>query len=278
MQIQNFIASTAALRKTWVWSLIVGAYSALVYWKESTSYHKIGDHPAEIYVSLSLVLGLLLAFRTRSAYERWWEARKQWGKLVNISRNLVIKAQSVVNPPQDELERHGQLIIAFAYALKDRLRGHAMDKAFPILPDVDLSSGHIPNRIALVMYQQIMSWRDKGLIKDEALRVMDSDAREFMEVCGACERILLTPLSVSYRVFLHQCVILFLVTLPWGLVEQFQYWTIPLTIVNSYFMVGIETMAYTIEEPFGEEEDDLDLEGICLAIETTVEATVNESL
>ncbi|NER81664.1 MAG: hypothetical protein F6K42_19290, partial [Leptolyngbya sp. SIO1D8] len=36
----------------------------------------------------SIVLGLLLVFRTNTAYERFWEGRKQWGTLVNTSRNL----------------------------------------------------------------------------------------------------------------------------------------------------------------------------------------------
>ena len=69
---------------------------------------------------------------------------------------------------------------------------------------------------------------------------------------------------------LMQCIILLLLTLPWGIVNDFQFWTIPIMFFEAYFMLGIECIAEAIEEPFGEHDDDLDLEGICDTIERTV--------
>ena len=43
-----------------------------------------------------------------------------------------------------------------------------------------------------------------------------------------------------------------------------------MTIIVSYFMIGLETVAEHVEEPFGYDEDDLDLDGICRAIESSV--------
>jgi putative membrane protein len=64
--------------------------------------------------------------------------------------------------------------------------------------------------------------------------------------------------------------LLVLLTLPWGVAHDFGWWTLPLTIMVSYFMIGLETVAEHVEEPFGYDDDDLDLDGICLAIETSV--------
>lgn len=59
-------------------------------------------------------------------------------------------------------------------------------------------------------------------------------------------------------------------TLPWGIAEDFKWWTIPLTMVISYFMIGMEIVAEHVEEPFGFDEDDLDLDGMCKTIEASV--------
>jgi putative membrane protein len=49
------------------------------------------------------------------------------------------------------------------------------------------------------------------------------------------------------------------------------WWTLPLTIVVSYFMVGMEVVAEHVEQPFGFDEDDLDLEGMSQTIANSVE-------
>jgi putative membrane protein len=71
-------------------------------------------------------------------------------------------------------------------------------------------------------------------------------------------------------VFARQCILLFLLTLPWGIANDFGWWTIPLTIITAYFMIGLEVVAEHVEEPFGLDEDDLDLESICLTIDKSI--------
>src|SRR4051812_23621633 len=64
---------------------------------------------------LGAVLGMLLGFRTNSAYDRWWEARKLWGSLVNSSRSLARQAISFIQAPsadrQDEASDHARTLV-----------------------------------------------------------------------------------------------------------------------------------------------------------------------
>lgn len=46
----------------------------------------------------SFALSLLLVFRTNSSYSRWWEARAQWGKVVNRSRDIVRMSLAYMDP------------------------------------------------------------------------------------------------------------------------------------------------------------------------------------
>ena len=62
--------------------IYIGIISALDY-----QYHLEDFHfPLTIVAVLGTVIGLLLAFRTNSSYDRWWEARTLWGAIVNDSR------------------------------------------------------------------------------------------------------------------------------------------------------------------------------------------------
>ena len=90
---------------------------------------------------------------------------------------------------------------------------------------------------------------------------MDEDVRKLMEIVGGCEKIRNTRLARSYRTFARQCVFMYLLSLPWGIVHDFNWWTVPLSAMISYFMLGMEIAAEHTEEPFGEDEDDLDQAG-----------------
>jgi len=91
-----------------------------------------------------------------------------------------------------------------------------------------------------------------------------------LEVCGGCERIKDTPMSVSWRSFTWQCIGVYLLVLPWGLVDDFGAWTTPLTILVAYFVIAGEGIARYVEEPFGLHEDHLDLDTICQGIDRSV--------
>ena len=235
---------------------------------------EFGDFSSSLHGIIGLVLGLLLVFRTNSSYARWWEARKLWGKLVNISRNMAIKFRELTNFTKQELRELADLLVAFPEALRDHLREDDDFSMFPELEQIDPPPRHIPAYIADLIYRRVIGWKRSGMIDGDELRIIDSETRELMEICGACERIRRTRLSPSYRTFVRHCITLYLLTLPWGLVEEFKFWTVPMTVIMAYFMIGIEVIAHSVEEPFGLDEDDLDLDGLCI----TIRSTVNEIL
>jgi putative membrane protein len=76
-----------------------------------------------VHSPLGFVISLLLVFRTNTAYDRWWEGRKQWGMLVNTSRNLALKLDTLLGENQEEAKQFFQAMIPnFAFALKNHLR------------------------------------------------------------------------------------------------------------------------------------------------------------
>ena len=51
--------------------------------------------------TLGFVISLLLAYRTNTAYDRWWEGRKIWGQLTNTSRSLALKLEAILENEAD---------------------------------------------------------------------------------------------------------------------------------------------------------------------------------
>lgn len=265
------IISNPTLLRVGVFAAGVGLYSLLAVWKEHTSYHQVGDLPTDIHAALTLVLGWLLVFRTNASYSRWWEARTLWGRLVNVSRNLAIKVADLVKSDEDDLNRFRIDIVAFAYGLKDHLReGSRLQslQGFEACPD---HPSHVPSYLITRMYGEFGSWYRDGRIDGGVLRVLDEEAREFLEICGGCERIHNTRLVRSYRAFAQQCIFVYLLTFPWGVVDHAGWWTVPLSMLAAYFMLGLETVSEHVEQPFGYDADDLDLDGLCETIRVTVQ-------
>jgi len=266
----SFLRNRTLTRVTF-YAGLMGLFAALPVIKvEILGLGRYTDIPSDVHAALTLVLGWLLVFRTNTSYARWWEARTLWGSLVNISRNMAIKVADLVKADDAELIKFQTEIIAYAYGLKDHLRDDASLQKLSGFEDCPDQPCHLPSYLVTRMYEEMGSWRDNGFIDSMVLRVLDEEARQFLEICGGCERIKNTRIALSYRIFARQCVFLFLVTFPWGIVNSFHVWTIPLTMIVSYFMLGLETVAEHVEEPFGHDEDDLDLEDLCLTIETTV--------
>lgn len=266
----QFFTRLPLLARVWLFALLVGSYAGLAVWKERSSLHGYWDQPAEIHEVFALVLGLLLVFRTNRAYERWWEARKLWGRLICTSRNQAVKIMALAKPPAKDLQQCRTIVTAFPYALKEHLRDGCVLQQVPGFETAQENPQHVPSYLVLQLYDFFHKWKKDGLISDEKLRIFDREASNLVEICGGCERIRKTLMPQSYRTFLRQLIFLHLATLPWGLVDKFQDLTVAVVIGVAYFMIGTEAIAHSIEEPFGSDCDDLDLETYCDKIDTTV--------
>lgn len=220
----------------------------------------------------SIVLGLLLVFRTNSAYERWWEGRKLWGQLTNDARNLALKVDTLVDAPASQKVRVGELLISFAFALKHHLRGTKPTEPLPGIRDTGLHiPDHLPLFISNQVYDVISDWHGAKAIDGAQLQILDPHCKALMDICGSCERIKNSPIAVSYRAFMRQGIGLNLLSWPWYLTQEYNvWWTLPPLLIGAYFLIGIELIAEEIEEPFGKDDDDLPLDDICFNIKRTV--------
>ena len=258
-----------------VYSCII-AWLELDYWKLSQSSY-VKNIPL-MHGLLGFAISMLLVFRTNTAYDRWWEGRKLWGSLVNNSRNLAMKL-NVVLPTNDEIQRtfFRKIIPAFAYALHNHLRKEETrielfeDKEHQHLFQKIDKAKHIPNQVALLMYQHVHQLHADKKITGEQLLFINAELQSFTEICGACERIKNTPIPFSYSTFVKKFIFTYVLTLPFGYVFSLGYWVIPVVAFIFYVLASLEIIAEEIEDPFDGDENDLPTSKIAANIKRNVE-------
>jgi ion channel-forming bestrophin family protein len=269
------------LRKLIYIIVLYGFYTAAIVYIE-LHYNELKSTIA-IHSLIGFVLGLLLVFRTNTAYDRWWEGRKLLGALVNTSRNLALKINTFL--PEKETDKRklfSQLISNYCFSMKNHLR----DKK--IISELDLNSGltekelnnknHLPNYIAQKIYSETKSMYDQKIISDNIYITLDDQVKQFTDIIGGCERIKKTPIPYSYNIFLKKFIFIYTMTLPLGLATTFEYWAIPISIFILYILASLELLAEEIEDPFGEDTNDLPVDEICKTIKkNTVEILVKDS-
>jgi putative membrane protein len=219
----------------------------------------------------TVILGLLLSFRNRVAYDRWWEARRLWGQLTNDSRNLAWKLAAFL--PAEALVRStvAHLLAGFPVALNRHLRGQPLRlRDLPGFEYAEDDPAHVPSYLAGRLYTIVAGWKRAGYVDEAVLRILDPHLRALLDVCGGCERILNTPLSASYKMLLRVGLVLNALVEPWYITSEIGFWGVPVFLLGCFFLLGVELIDTIVEEPFGRERDDLDLDRYCRTIQDSV--------
>ena len=247
--------------------LIIGicVYSWIIVFLELHIFNiSNGSHIKNITIMhtlLSFVISMLLVFRTNTAYDRWWEGRRQWGALVNNSRNLAIKLQSMLGHDETHRAFFRKTIPLYAAVLSNHLHAESTRLALdehehPELQQIEKDK-HVPNQVATLLMQRINRLYEEGKIKGDQLIILNNELQSFTDICGACERIKNTPIPFSYTVFLKKFIFFYVMTLPLSLPFSLGYITIPATAFIFYVLASLELIAEEIEDPFGGDENDL---------------------
>ncbi|MDX1976760.1 MAG: bestrophin family ion channel [Pseudanabaenaceae cyanobacterium bins.68] len=220
----------------------------------------------------NIVLGLLLVFRTNTAYERFWEGRKAWGSLVNTVRNLarsILVSVQVANQ-QERLQKIAalKLLPGFAIALKQHLRHAHPNQELAGLLSVDqfaelLEMHNPPLTLALWLQTYLDQQAQTQKLEPLQLVIMVQMICQMVDALGVCERIQKTPIPLAYAIHLRQLLMLYCLALPFQMVEQLDIFTPVIVGLISFTLLGIEEIGLQIEDPFGHDPNDLPLDQIC---------------
>jgi putative membrane protein len=234
----------------------------------------------------SIVLGLLLVFRTNTAYERFWEGRKCWGSMVNNVRNLArqiwVSVDVMSLEDKDNKIATLRLLPAFAVTTKLYLRGETVNSE---VQELMSSSRYIklktmnnpPLEVAFWIGDYLQQQYHRNCLNSYQLISIQQLLNNLVDNLGACERILKTPMPLAYSIHLKQLLLIYCILLPFQLVENLGWWTGLIVALISFTLFGIEAIGIEIENPFGYDANDLPLENICNTMKLNIEDLISLS-
>lgn len=225
-----------------------------------------------------VVLGLLLVARTNAGYDRWWEARILWGGMVNQSRNLAISALSY--GPEDKEWRKNVVCwtAVFPHIARCSLRGEPPSSDVVALvsqkaADQIEASNHMPGFVALKLGRLLQDACEQFKMDRFAFLQMDRERARLIDHIGGCERILKSPLPHLYAIKVRRFIVLFLFTLPFGLLHRIEIeWLIPfITMFVAYPLISLDQIGIELQNPFSKSNlSHLPLTEISKTVETNL--------
>lgn len=271
--------STETLRKVSLGLILISAYVFLVDFLENHVLHVAFKPPSTLYTLLGTVLGLLLVFRTNTAYDRWWQGRILISSLSNSAKNFSSKLNAII--PKYDLETRkffAYMIANHSFSMKEVLRyGVKFDELIEIHPG-ELNElkkvYHVPSEIVSQIHLKLTEMYRNKQLSDYQYMELHKYIDIMTNVVGDCERIRTSPMPFSYRVHLKKFVLFFAILLPFGFIHYLDYWSILIVGILFYAMSGLDVLAEEIEDPFGQDENDLPIDFFCKSIKKAVFTTL----
>ena len=248
------------------------------------AYHKglaAADQPILASLSPGIVLGLLLVFRTNTAYERFWEGCKLWYDLLAASRIfcrniwIIVPANNTeaLKIKLDKIRLVGILIITIKLHLRKEFFAHSLTTIITENEYLELKKvKNIPLRVInwFAEYFGKLFYEQK-VINYRLFLELNKSLDQITALFSSCERILDTPLPKPYSIHLKHLLLLYCFALPFQFVKQLDWFTIPVVGIISFTLLGIEAIGVEIENPFGYDQDDLPLDQFCRQLQAEIE-------
>ncbi|WP_194776818.1 bestrophin family protein [Pararhodonellum marinum] len=260
--------------------------------------------PSYTIAALGTALAIFLGFKNDHAYDRWWEARKIWGLMVNYSRAWARQATTLVmsedGVEHEEIKAFQKTLvyrhIAFVNALRVFLRKknaynkdqselfedentYADTKSFLSEEEYNdfCNQDNPPNYLLQRQGEELKHAFQRGWISDYRFIKMEETLVDFNDIQGMSERIKNTPLPRQYTFFSRVFVLIHCTLLPMVFVSELGWKTIPIALAVSFVFLALDLIGERTEDPFENRLEDTPMTSLSLTIETNLKEQLKES-
>ncbi|MEM7381128.1 MAG: bestrophin family ion channel [Bacteroidota bacterium] len=323
MYIKRNIGWGLILKYSWKNLIFFTLYAAVIF----CIYHYLGwnfiDIPFQPLSVIGIAVAFYIGFKNAQSYDRFWEGRKIWGGIVNYSRTWAMRVLSFVKSEDGKADKqiHTQLIhrhIAWLNALRVQLRqpkwwtlkeNKAVEKMFDKHGERNASCNEAYNYVSMREFvdlkkrvnpathlvknqaRDVEKLRKDGIIDGFQEMQMQAVLEEFYNLQGKCERIKNTPFPRQYGYFSKVFTWIFVLLLPFGLLDVFEddtmsstgageawyvFLMIPFSVLISWIFTTMETVGDNSEDPFEGRLNDVPMTALCRTIEIDLRDMLDE--
>lgn len=284
MLLKKNIRISRIIIDTWYVDLIMIASCTAAYF---TRAYLIAHHfsiPTIIPSLLGTAIAFFIGFNNNQAYDRWWEARKVWGALVNDSRSFARGLLSYVAKTEENdviVKRMIRRHISFLYALKANLR-NSDDKAYAKyiqLAEKEQieTQGNLHNALLNNQSADLNTLYEAGAIDGFKFMDITSSLTKFSDEMGMSERIKNTVFPTTYSYLTKVFIWLFVVSFTLVISKETGPWAIFMGWLIGFVFVSTQINGMNLVDPFENKSTGISLNQITRTIEINLLQMMGET-
>lgn len=219
-------------------------------------------------------MNLILAFCVAMKHKLRFEPEYDYKDLKSLIENLDTLAKRAHDPHAAPAKPKPAVKTWAAYL---GVPG-AEDNPMKYLKRSNKHHGHLPLEILAYLSAYLEDIIQNETLKTSCMQTVSINSLGIMaETLTGCERILMTPLPAAYNIAISQITWLYVLVLPFQLYSTLDWIAIPGTIVAAYIILGIAAIGREIENPFGRDVNDLDLDRYCNSLAMELDMLISKS-
>ncbi len=324
MYIKRNIGWGLILRYAWKNLILFTLWAALIFSLYNFFEFRFLSIPFQPLSVIGIAVAFYIGFKNSQSYDRFWEGRKIWGGIVNYSRTWSIQVLSFISTDDSSLnkEHHQQMIyrhIGWINSLRVQLRqpkpwslkeNKMVEKVFDRHGERNVSCIAAKDFVSKEEFSDLEKRVNPAthIIKNQALAVsklkkngvidgfqedqLQSILEELYNLQGKCERIKNTPFPRQYGYFSKVFTWIFVLLLPFGLLDLFNgnsaviwdattdikvFFMIPFSVLISWIFTTMEIVGDNSEDPFEGRINDVPMTALCKTIEIDLRDMLNET-
>ncbi len=276
------------------------------------------DIPFQPLSVIGIAVAFYIGFKNSQSYDRFWEGRKIWGGIVNYSRTWANNVLCFVDDTDTTKKKLIYRHLAWINALRIQLRqptpfslreNPSVEALFdkhgernPVCDDLDQflepaeiadlqTRKNVATHLVKLQGRHLKELLDKGRITEFDKQVFHHNLEELYNLQGMCERIKNTPFPRQYAYFSTLFCWIFILLLPFGLLDVFEnelaevakgfhawfvFLMIPFSVLISWIFVTMEKVGSNSEDPFEGRINDVPMSALCRTIEIDLRDMLDE--
>jgi len=273
------------VKNTWQVDIIMIVTCTIAYLVHDNLIKYHVEIPAIVPTVLGTAIAFFIGFNNNQAYDRWWEARKVWGALVNDSRSW---ARELINytsisghdKPHPMSRKMIYRHIAFLYALKSMLRDSADTSWHNYLSEEDIAEltlhSNKHNALLHLQSRDLQMLSDDGVIDGFRFMQLDSLLVKFSDEMGMSERIKNTVFPTTYSYLTKLFIWLFVMAIALVTSQSLGVWSIFISWLLGFVFVSTQINGMSLVNPFDNNAASIPLNQITRTIEINLLQMLNE--
>jgi putative membrane protein len=212
---------------------------------------------------ISTGINLIVAFSVALKHKLRWEPYTMYDDIEGLVSHLdtFAKDATAANPAlpkkQNALKAVGTYLgVSFAES-----------NPMKILKKSEKPTGNLPLEILSYLASYVDDLVENGQLKVPMQQTLAyNNIASLNDALTGTDRILHTPLPIAYSIAISQITWVYIIMLPFQLDQTLKWIMIPATVIAAYIILGILMIGREIENPFGDDVNDLPLDAYCQQI------------